>query len=167
MDFLLDVINSTGLGAIVGGIFGWLGKKEERRNIKMKLDHDLNMIKAKTDHAVSIAKMTMEQAEVAGRLAVEKVEASAFKESQKTSSKWAENIKSMIRPIILSILFYHVYRILSELLPMIPSMTLEEKQELLKISIVSILGLTSTAVGWYYAARSSKQFDKLIDKWGV
>ena len=167
MSFILDVINSTGLGAIVGGVFGWLGKKEERRNIQMKLDHDLSMVKAKTDHAVAIAKMTMEQAEVAGRLAVEKVEAAAFKASQKTTSQWAENVKSMIRPIILSVLFYHVYQILSELLPMIPNMSLEEKQELLKISIVSILGLTSTAVGWYYAARSSKQFDKLIDRWKV
>lgn len=35
--------------------------------------------------------------------------------------------------------------------------------DLYRIMILSITGLTSVAVGWYFAQRTSKQFDKLLD----
>ncbi len=53
--WLMDVLGSAGFGAITGGLFGWLGKREERENMKMKFDHDLNMLQAKTDATIEVA----------------------------------------------------------------------------------------------------------------
>jgi len=166
--WLLDILGSAGLGTIVGGVFGWLGKREERANMQMKFDHDESMVKAKTAQAVELAKMGVETAKAAGQLAVDKVEAKAFKVSQKTSSSFAEVLKALVRPTILGVLMYQVFIIqisLEELTGGLASLPEAEVVALYKIVILAIVGLTSTAVGWYYGARSSKQFDKLLDKW--
>ena len=167
MDWLLDLVSSSGVGTIVGGIFGWLGKREERENMKMKFDHDENMLKAKTNHMVEVAKMGIETAKIAGELAVDELEAKGFAASQ-IGSKWANNIKAMIRPIILGLLMYQTYLIIESLEQLSGGLTTfseEEIASLYRIVILAVTGLTSTAVGWYFAARSSKQFDKLLDKW--
>jgi len=166
--WLMDVLASSGFGAITGGLFGWLGKREERANLKMKFDHDLNMLQAKTDATIEVAKMGIEEAKNAGMLLVDKIEAKAFDRSQQSTSKWAANIKSMIRPIILGLLMYQTYRIIDSLESLsggLESLKPEELASLYRIIVLSVTGLTATAVGWYFAARSSKQFDKLLDKW--
>ena len=164
---LLDILGSAGFGSIVGGIFGWLSKREERANMQMKFDYEINMVKAKTQAAIETAKLTIKQAETAGKLAVEKVEAQAFASSQKTNS-FGEAVKSLIRPVILGLLMWQTYKILSALESLtggLESMPEDEILALYRIVILSITGLTSTAVGWYFAQRTSKQFDRLIDKW--
>lgn len=166
--WLLDVLGSAGLGTIVGGVFGWLGKREERANMKMKFDHDVNMLNAKTDAAIEIAKIGIEEAKNAGRLLVEKIEASAFETSQKSTGKFSDTVKSMIRPIILGLLMYQTYMIIQSLETLTGGLTAFKPEEILglyRIVVLSVTGLTATAVGWYFAARSSKQFDKLLEKW--
>lgn len=166
--WVLDVLGSAGLGSIVGGVFGWLGKREERANMKMKFDHDLNMLNAKTDATIEIAKMGIEEAKNAGTLLVEKIEATAFQVSQKSTSKFADTIKSMIRPIILGLLMYQTYIIINSIETLAGGLEAFKPEEILglyRIVVLSVTGLTATAVGWYFAARSSKQFDKLLDKW--
>jgi len=168
--WILDVLGSAGFGAITGGIFGFLTKKEERKNIQMKLDHKLNMVKAKTAQTIEIAKMGIEEAKNAGMLAVEKVEAGAFKDSQVSTHKWADLIKSMIRPVILGLLMYQTYMIIQSLEAITGGLETFKPEEVLglyRIIVLSVTGLTATAVGWYFAARSSKQFDKLLDKWEI
>lgn len=168
MSFVLDILGSAGFGSLLGGVFGWLGKREERANIKMKFDHELSMIQAKTNAAVEAAKMGIEQSKISGKLAVEKSEAEAFSNSQVTRSSFGEAIKSSIRPLILVVLFIQMFAILSsleELTGGLQSLPTQEIIDLYRIIILSITGLTATAVGWYFAARSSKQFDKLIDRW--
>lgn len=163
----MEILGSAGFGAITGGLFGWLSKREERANLQMKLNHDLDMIAAKTDATITVAKMGIETAKVAGQLLVEKVEAKAFEVSQKPISKFAGNLKACIRPIILAVLMYQTYTILDSLETLtggLKSFTPSEVLSLYKIVILSITGLTSTAVGWYFASRSSKQFDKLMEK---
>ena len=166
--WVLDVLSSAGFGTLLGGVFGYLGKREERENMQMKFNHEVSMVKAKTDASIEIAKMGIETAKTAGLLAVEKVEASAFVASQKTVSKISDVIKSMIRPVILGLLMYQTYLIINALEAIMDGLsgfTSTEILALYKIIILSVVGLTSTAVGWYFAARSSKQFDKLLDKW--
>lgn len=168
MGWLMDILGSAGFGTIIGGVFGWLGKREERENMKMKFDHDLAMIKAKTNASVEIAKMSIEEAKNAGELLVEKYEAQSFSKSQETSTVWAANLKSIIRPIILGLLMYQTYLIigtLEELSGGIKAFDKNDIMSLYKIVVLSVTSLTATAVGWYFAARSSKQFDKLLDKW--
>ena len=166
---LLEIIGSAGFGSVVGGIFGWLGKREERANMQMKYDHDLSMLEAKTNATIEVAKMGIEEAETAGKLLVEKLDAKAFVASQKTTP-FGEAVKSVIRPLILGVLMYQTYVIhnsLEQLTGGIGGLAPSDVLELYKIVVLSIIGLTSTAVGWYYATRSSKQFDKLVDKWNI
>jgi len=165
--WILDILGSAGFGTLLGGVFGYLTKREERANLQMKLDHEINKIKTQTLASIRIAKMGIQEAKVAGSLAIGKAEADAFVESQKPTSKWAANIKSMIRPVILGLLMYQSYSIIDTLetisggLETLPS---EDIMSLYKIIVLSVTGLTATAVGWYFAARSSKQFDKLLEK---
>lgn len=168
MDMIMDIIGSAGFGTVVGGFFGWLGKREERENMKMKFNHEVSMLKAKTAAAAAAAKLSIEQAKVAGSLALEKVEAEAFVESQKVTSKWAEGIKSMVRPVILALLMWQTYTITQSLESInggLEGLPAEDVLGLYRIIVLSITGLTATAVGWYFAARSSKQFDKLLERW--
>jgi len=165
---ILDILGSAAISSAIGGIFGFLSKKEERASMKMQLDHQVMMVKAKTDATIEVAKMGIEQAKVAGALAVEKVEASAFESSQQPRGKFSEMLKSIIRPIILGVLMYQSYVILSSLEALTGGLqTLPEEDivALYRIVVLSITSLTATAVGWYFAARSSKQFDKLLEKW--
>ena len=164
---ILDILGSAGFGSIIGGIFGWMGKREERKLLSTKNSHALNMIKAKTDAAVAVAKISVEEAKVAGEMLVDKIEAQAFSNSQTSKSAFADMVKSFVRPVILALLMYQTYKILASLevltggLETIPTV---EIIGLYKVVILSVTGLTSTAVGWYFATRSSKQFDKLLDR---
>ncbi len=164
---ILDILGSAGFGTIIGGVFGFLGKREERKLLSEKNDHALNYMKAKTDAAIAVAKMGIEEARVAGAMVVEKIEAQAFSNSQKSSSPFSDAVKSFVRPVILGLLMYQTYKILSSLevltggLAGVPS---ADVIALYKVVILSVTGLTSTAVGWYFATRSSKQFDKLLDR---
>jgi hypothetical protein len=167
MDWVLNILGSAGFGSALGGIFGFLAKREERANLQMKLDHDINLIKAKTEASITIAKMGVETAKVSGQLLVDKVEAKAFEVSQKSSGVLADNLKAFIRPIILGILMYQTYMILKsleELTGGLASFSPDEVLGLYRIVMLSVTGLTATAVGWYFASRSSKQFDKLLEK---
>jgi hypothetical protein len=167
---LLDLIGSAGFGTVLGGLFGWLGKREENAIIEKKMKHEVSMVKAKTDASIQVAKMGIETAKVAGQLIVDKVEASAFATSQVVGSTLAGTIKSMIRPIILGLLMYQTYMIIQSLEKItggLSAMEADDVTGLYRIIVLSVTGLTSTAVGWYFAARSSKQFDKLIDKWDI
>lgn len=167
MDWILDILGSAGFGSALGGIFGFLAKREERANLQMKLDHEIDMVEAKTNASLAVAKMGIETAKVAGQLLVEKVEAKAFEVSQKPISKFAGNLKACIRPIILGVLMYQTYKILESLEALtggLEAFSPDEVLGLYRIVILSVTGLTATAVGWYFASRSSKQFDRLLEK---
>ncbi len=168
MEWILDLVSSSGVGAIVGGVFGWLGKREERENMQMKFNHEVNMIQAKTNASIEIAKMGIQEAVEAGKLAVDERDSQAFADSQTSVSKWRDTIKSMIRPIILGLLMYQTFKIIQSLEAItggLESFKPDEVLGLYRIIVLSVTGLTATAVGWYFAARSSKQFDKLVEKW--
>lgn len=166
MDFLIDIFSSAGFGSILGVIGGFFQKREERKLVEIKNKHQLAMLKAKTDATVEVAKMGIEEAKVAGSLLVDKIEAKAFEASQKTTSKIAEIMKAFIRPIILSVLMYQTYLILISLEELTGGLSGLESSEVIglyKIVVLSITALTSTAVAWYFASRSSKQFDKMLE----
>lgn len=170
MTWLLEVLGSAGFGSIVGGVFGYLTKREERANMQLRLDHELSLIDARTSATIELSRMKVEEAKIAGTLLVEQIEARAFENSQKPSSKISETIKSCIRPAILAVLLFQTYFIVDSLEKFtggIEALAPDEILNLYRIVILSITGLTATAVGWYFAARTSKQFDKLLDKWQV
>lgn len=164
---ILDILGSAGFGTIIGGVFGFLGKREERKLLAEKNSHALNMVKARTEAALQVAKMGIEEAKVAGQLAVEKADVQAFVESQKARSPVSETVKSFVRPVILGLLMFQTYRILSSLEALTGGLQTVPAVELIglyKTVILAVTGLTATAVGWYFATRSSKQFDRLLDR---
>lgn len=165
---IIELISSAGFSGVLGGVFGWLTKREERANIALKLEHEVAMLKAKTDASVKLAEMELNKEEVLAKLETEKMDAEAFNESQKTSTTFSENIKAIIRPLILVVLLYQTYLIFSTLETFIgglESIPVSDLTSLYKTMILSITSLTSLAVGWYFSARTSKQFDKILDKW--
>ncbi len=168
MDIILDILGSAGFGSLLGGVFGYLTKREERANMQMKFNHEVDMLEATTDSQIRLSEAKIEETRVAGELDIEKEETKAFTESQKSKTDFSEYVKSCVRPLILIILFYQTYRILSSLeeitggLEVLPP---SEVLDLYRIVVLSVTGLTATAVGWYFAARTSKQFDKIIGRW--
>jgi hypothetical protein len=169
MAMILELLGSAGFGTLLGGVFAYLGKREERAAMQMKFDHEKGMIEAQTNASIQMAKMSIEEAEVLGKLTVEKEESKAFSVSQK-SSGIGESVKAFIRPVILFILMYQTYLIfksLKELTGGLVSLPEADIVGLYKIVILMITGLTATAVSWYFAQRSSKQFDKLVEQMGI
>ena len=163
---LLDILGSTTFGAFLGGIFGYLNKREERHSLAMTMAHEIDVIKAKTDASVQIATLQMEEAFQTAKLAVEKMESEAFKDSMVSNNKWSDLIKSAIRPVILGVLMYQTWQIVSTLETLtdgLESLPNGEVLNLYKLVVLSIMGLTATAIGWYFGARSSKQFDRLLE----
>lgn len=164
--WILEILGSAGFGSLLGGVFGFLSKIEERKNIQMKLTHEVNMLSARTEAQVQLVKVGIEEAQVKGRVAVDALEARAFAVSQ-LSSGVGSTIKACVRPLILATLMYQTYMIFGSLEKLTGGLIMFESTELIglyKIVILSITGLTATAVGWYFASRSSKQFDVLVNK---
>lgn len=166
---ILELLGSTAFGSVIGAVSGYLTKKEERASLDMRFKHEVAMVNANTQASIEISKMSVAEAKVAGKLSVQKVEATAFKESQKSISVFADSVKAAIRPIILGVLLYQTWLILSSLKELTSGLESIPEADLIglyKIVILMITGLTATAVSWYFSARPSKSFDTMIKKWG-
>ena len=136
---LVSVLASSGAGSIIGGVFGLLGRKEERRS-------------READH-----KFKLESMRLGGDIAVD---ANSFLESQKTVSKFGDAIKSAVRPMITGVLLWTVYNITANLETVtggIESLPPELALELYKEIVLNVICLTATAVNWWFAARGSSK----------
>ena len=163
---LLELLGSSGFGALTGGLFGWLGKKEERKNLEMQLKHEIELMQTKTDSQIKLTQANINLTKAEAQSEVEKSEARAFEESQKVISGFAENLKSVIRPAILGVLMYQTWILMTSLETLtggLESLPAAEVLALYKVVVLSITGLTSVGVGWYFSQRTSKQFDRLLD----
>ena len=135
---LSTVLASSGVGSIIGGVFGLLGRKEERR--AKEVDN----------------RFKLESMRLGGDIALETVDAESFKESQKTVSKIGGAIKSAVRPIITGFLMYYVYVILTGLEAITGGLEALPDQmviEIYKDIVLNIICLTATAVNWWFASR--------------
>ncbi len=149
MDFTLisDFLSSAGFGAIAGGFFGWLSKREEREKVKILNKHEIDMLEHTTQRDVLLAEKQVERQEV-----------QAFVESQKPISQFGEAVKSMVRPTITAVLLfitYDIYQALDKLTGGVASLPAEQQYLLYKMLIQNIITLTATAVSWWFASRSS------------
>lgn len=139
---LAGVLASSGVGSIIGGVFGLLGRKEERR--AREADY----------------KFKLESQKLGGDIAIQTVDAESFNESQKTVSKFGGAIKSAVRPIITGVLLWQLYIILislEEITGGIESLPPEIAAELYRDIVLNIICLTATAVNWWFAARGSSK----------
>ena len=138
IEALATVLASSGAGSIIGGIFGLLGRKEERK--AKEADY----------------KFQLESMRLGGDIAIETADAEAFKESQKTLSKFGDGVKSAVRPVITGLLLFMTYRVLTSLEVItggIESLPYEQALALYRDIVLNIISLTATAVNWWFAAR--------------
>ncbi len=140
IDALMTIMSSSGVGAITGGLFGWLNRREDRKTRQADQAYELERIKAQSSADTTAT------------------EARAFEESQKTLSKAADTIKQLVRPIITGLLLYMVWGILQGLEQLtggIASLPPEEAARLYREITLNIISLTATAVSWWFASRPS------------
>jgi hypothetical protein len=136
---MLDAL-LPGVSAVVGGLFGWLNRREDRRTRKADQEFELRRIEAQSS------------------VDIKKADADAFVESQKSLSRVGDAIKSAVRPLITGWLLYMTWRIweaLEAITGGIESFSAQEAADLYKSTAVSIISLTTMAVSWWFASRPS------------
>jgi len=137
---LLAVITSSTAGAVVGGFFGWLNRREDRKVAAQDQEHDLNMIRANANAGQQTS------------------EARAFEESQKTKGSLAGAIKSAVRPIITGVLYWYVWQfilILENVTGGLENVDPLAALALYEMIMLSIVNLASMATSWWFASRPS------------
>ena len=142
LEALGTILASSGAGSIIGGVFGFLNRKEERK--LKELEHQFKL----------------ESMKLAGDVSVQLSEANAFTESQKTVSKFGGAIKSAVRPIITGILLWQTYVILTSLETItggIESLPVDVSMQLYRDVVLNIISLTATSVSWWFAARGTSK----------
>ena len=142
LETLGTILASSGAGSIIGGVFGLLGRKEERK--QKEADY----------------KFRLESMRLGGDIAIETTDAQAFLESQKTVSKFGDAVKSAVRPIITGFLLYQCYVILTSLESItggIESLPADVTLELYRDIVLNIISLTACAVNWWFAARGTSK----------
>ena len=135
---LLTIFSSSGVGAIVGGVFGFLNRREDRKALDRSQRYKIDMIYAQSEAKSGVA------------------DAMAFAESQKTISKFGDAVKSAVRPIITGALLYMTWSILQRLELLtggIGTLPPAEAVELYRTITLNIISLTATCVSWWFASR--------------
>ena len=142
LEALGTILASSGAGSIIGGVFGLLNRKEERKTRELE------------------QKFRLDSMRLGGDITIETVDAEAFKETQKTTSKFGGAVKSAFRPIITSVLLYQTYVILTSLEVItggIESLPYDLALDLYRDVVLNIISLTATAVSWWFGARGSSR----------
>ena len=134
------IIASSGFGSVVGGVFGWLNRKEDRKDRQDERNHERAMVGLQSDADVQTANSR------------------AFEESQKTKSAFGDAIKSAVRPLITAALLYQSYIILVSLEALtggLRSLSPDLTLALYRDIVLNVISLTATCVSWWFASRPS------------
>ena len=162
LEGVIELLASGGLSAIVGGVFGFLNRKEDRRQLAQQQEHERHMAEFELNREVTLADKGIERAIADKDVFVESEEAKGFAESLKSKFRFSEIIKSCIRPLILFAYTYQTYLIwltLSALTGGIAALDPLYLQGLFEIVVLSILHMAIMAASWYFAQRPSKHFN--------
>lgn len=139
--FVTELFSSAGFGAITGGFFGWLNRREDRKNQAQLQKYELDRIGKQSDSDVRLK------------------DAEGFADSQKTISKIGDAIKSAVRPIVTGFLMYltwDIYTELTEMLNGLESLPVEKMVSLYHQIVLNIIALTAMAISWWFASRPPK-----------
>ena len=163
-----EIFASSGLGAIVGAVGSWLGKREERKARQDEYAHeskmrDLDMQETQMTqaHEMAIADKEIQRAETEGQIDLDKIEASGWKESitqgfKQTGVKWVDGIRGLMRPLItvylLAIASVVTYQ-LSRLVGGLEALPMDEVLDMYRHVISQLIFLTATAVTWWFGSR--------------
>lgn len=140
LEALGTIIASSGFGSVVGGIFGWLNRKEDRKDRESERQYQLSLLQAKANFEQQTS------------------EARAFEQSQITKSAFGDAVKSAVRPIITAALLYQTYVILISLEQLtggLESLPVDMTVQLYRDIVLNIISLTAMSVSWWFASRPS------------
>ncbi len=172
MTFLADIFASSGLGAIVGLLGSWLTKREERRNLELKLTHETKMADIRKEeaafefsHELAMADKQVERAEVEGQIARDVEEMAAFRDGLKEQQmvykiKWVDAIRGLMRPVItvyLLLLATIITLRIGSWTGGLQSLDAHVMTTLYSDTIAQILFLVTTAVTWWFGSRPSSE----------
>ncbi|WP_216825136.1 hypothetical protein [Agarilytica rhodophyticola] len=169
---LISLFTSTGAGGLIGMVGSWLTKREERKNLQLKYQHEVAManirkeeMQAEAAHELAMADKAMERAQVEGDIAIGEAELTAFNTSLKqqgvsTGVKFVDALRGAMRPLItiylLIIASYITYKI-NTLVGGFDSLEQGDLLNTYKDIIQQVLFLTATAVTWWFGSRPSTQ----------
>jgi hypothetical protein len=139
--FLTELFSSAGFGAVTGGFFGWLNRREDRKNQAQQQSFELDRIKTQSTSDIKLK------------------DAEGFADSQKTISKVGDAIKSAVRPIVTGFLMYLTWDIYSDLsikLDGLEALPVKEMITLYHQIVLNIIALTAMAISWWFASRPPK-----------
>jgi len=141
IEALGTIMASSGFGSVIGGVFGWLNRKEDRKDRESERAHEQKMVELKSTADANAA------------------DSRSFEESQKTKSSFGDAVKSAVRPLITAALLYQSYVILVSLEALTgglralsPDLTLDLYRDI----VLNVISLTATCVSWWFASRPSK-----------
>lgn len=173
MDFLTDIFGSAmgflgsgSVGTILGVVGGYITKREERKFIKEQGERDLALQAENNRHEKEMASINQEHAVLQSERVMSEKEWDAFIEGQSNSTPLSENIKAIVRPLVLVVLLFQTYLLLQmfdiEGVKLNELYTAEQIATLHQTVIYTILSLTCMAVSWYFTQRTSKSFDEAL-----
>ena len=140
IEAIATILGSTSVGSLIGGVFGWLNRKEDRKDKESERRFRIELLQAQANFEQQTS------------------EARAFEESHKSLSKVGDAIKSAVRPLITAILLFQTYIILTSLEAItggIEALETAQALELYRDIVLSIISLTSMSVAWWFASRPS------------
>lgn len=172
LDAIVGIFSSSGLGAIVGLFGSWLTKREERRNLELKLTHETQMARIRKDeaemefgHELAMADKKIERAKVEGEIQRDVEEMAAFREGLKEQQmmykiKFVDAIRGIMRPLITTYLLIIATYVAVKIGSHVGDLDQIDPNELLtmhKETINQIMFLVTTAVTWWFGSRPSSQ----------
>lgn len=178
MEWLASLLTTTSAGGIIGVLGSWLTKREERKNLQLKFEHDVKISEIRKEearleaqHELAMADKHIERAQVEGEISLGEAEVNAFKESLREQSTtygitFVDTVRGLMRPVItiyLLVIATFVTLKINSLVGGVGALEVEggELLESYRGVIDQMLFLTATAVTWWFGSRpSSRRKDK-------
>ncbi len=169
---ILGFLTSSAFGAIIGGVGAYFTKVEKRKADAQnhKFEYQMARLDIQADnlaraHELKLVGKQIERAEAEGEIAVDILEGNAFVESVrtnklKTSYKWVEAIRSLMRPLITMYLLILSTGLTVYIGSLIGGFKIMSEEYLLTAFtgiIDQVLFLTMLAIGWWFGSRPDKK----------
>jgi hypothetical protein len=162
---LVGIFTSSGFGALIGLLGGWLTRKEETKNLKAKYDYEVKMADLRRQEMEVEAKMQIKVVETEGAIQQDIVDGEAFLESLKEQKrgygiKVVDAVKGLMRPFItLYVLAIATFIIINigRIVGGLNAFDFDQLINIYKSVIAEILFICTTAITWWFGSRPSRK----------
>jgi hypothetical protein len=158
---IISFLGSGAFGSIIGALFAWLNRREERAVQAEKYKHEQAMVGLQNQQNLLLADKAKEQVREAGQQAVAKAEVDAFAKSQETfrpKTAFMEVVNGVIRPLITIYLLVAGTYIAFEVNTLVGGLKSFDPATLFTLygSVIDqVFFLLNLTVSWWFGARGS------------